>query len=336
MSGIEVLDETAMHFGASDLSDPAEWWYCNAILDVPGTPIDRCTILGCFIRNEGAEEQGRYILVSPTDGAIAEFGSRFPAGTLTADPERFDVRMGDSYMRGEFPEWEMSVSGIDAARGRTVSADLQWTADIPCERMAHIHGRLKHQVCFRSQARGTVTLDGEQYDITGVGFYEHISGSFGWDRKPEPGEPTPVNHWNWYWAPSVGPDQVAVELWSFFCENPDDTPFPYVSINTDGTEFAHFNTGSREVLEEREIHGGPYPHKVRFTDKNEHGELDLTITRRPADSRSEPRTGKRTRMYLQTGAAQFEGRCLWNGVEYALGGDGFGSNYEHTKNPVTS
>lgn len=312
---------------ASTTGDPVEWWYMNGLLEAPGTPIDGWALVMSLPRFGTAIEEGRFLLIPAEKGAkTLDFGTRrLTAGTIKASAEELDVQIGEHYLRGGYPSYEIGISG--QAGDTYCAAELSYEAELAPEKLTHLDGQLNHLVCYRLRAKGTVTVGDETYPVEAVGFYERVYGSLGW----EPGETTlHVDGWNWYWSPFAGPDQLAVEVWSFSVAG-DNQPAPYISIE-DGDGWLHFKSGQLTTVEERDIHGIPYPHKIRITDQNEHGELDLTITRRDVDSRSLTGPSKPKRMYFVTGYADFEGFARIGNREISLTGKSFGSAYEMSTN----
>jgi hypothetical protein len=309
---------------ASPDGEPIQWWYLNALISAPGTPVDGWGLISTFLRFGSAIEEGRFILIPSEEGRTPlDFGTRrLPPGTLTDSTDSVDVRIRDNFIRGGYPHYELNVAGT-TRDDVSCSAHLSYEAALDPEHLTHIDEQVKHVACYRLNGEGTVTIGDDVYPVTAVGFYERVYGSFGW----EPGETTRhVDGWNWYWSPAAGPEGVAVEVWSFFVEG-DEQPEVYVAV-TDGKDWHRFTSGTRSIVEQREIYGVPYPHKIRITDETEHGELDLVVTRRNVDARSLTGPGRPKRMYFISGFADFDGFARVDGHEYPLSGRAFGSAYE--------
>ena len=317
-------DQDGIKETATVEDDPVQWWYVNALIEAPGTPIDGWALICTMLRFGSALEEGRFVLMPPQPGdQTIDFGTRrLPPGSLQASTESVDVRIGANSLRGGYPELELDIAGT-TRDGVACAAQLSYHAQLEPEQLTHLDGQLRHFACYKLGAEGTITIDGASYQVRAVGFYERVYGSMGWDSEEGT---VHTDGWNWYWSPAVGPEDLAVEVWSFFVEG-EDQPDAYVAV-TDGETWHRFTSGVRTIEETREIHGVPYPHKIRVTDKNDAGELDLVITRRDIDGRSLTGPGRPLRMYFITGFADFEGTARIGGREYQLNGQGFGSVYE--------
>src|SRR5207237_340195 len=82
----------------------------------------------------------------------------------------------------------------------------------------------------------------------------------------------------WYWSPGEAGGAPAVQFAGIDVVTGVKEP-GLISLTHDGETFMHFTACDVETLEEREYQGITYAHKVRVTDRNEHGELDVVITR---------------------------------------------------------
>ncbi len=306
---------------ASPIREQMEWWYANILIDAPGTPIDGYLLLGAFMRFDGVTEEGRYWLVSPETGMVADFGTgrQAPGSAMRASEEKVDVSNGPSYFRGGYPSYELHIEG--EADGTPHSATLTYEADVAPEQSKYIDGQLKHFAVYRMKVAGSISIGEDTYEVTGLGYYEHLYGTMAWFPSDDDTARL-IEGWSWYWSPDAGPDDVTVEIGGFIVEGERE---PFLSLCADGQNPVMFASGDMETLEEREHSDGvDYPHQLRFTDSNERGSVDLVVTRRDAAFRGDNRFGDRA-LFFMTGFATFEGTATLDGVEHDLTGRAFGS-----------
>lgn len=315
-----AVDETA-----SPTSQPVEWWYANALIEAPGTPVDGLAVVGIFSKFDGLVEEGRHLLLSRDGGLVADFGTGpLAKGTITGSTERLEVRNGENSLAGAYPHYELHLAG-DSELGR-VEVDLAYTADAAPEREGYVSDQFKHWVIYRNKAVGSVKIAGESYPVTGLGYLEHLFGTLGW-LEPYLGDPRPpvfINGWNWYWSPSAGPSGVAVQAGGFIT---DGAPTAFASLSTDGENFVHFTDGAFTILETRTYEGVEYVHSFRLTDTSGADSIDLTFTRADAAQRAAKGAGSNKVVFV-SGFTDLLGHAVLDGVEYDLTGPAFGSVFK--------
>ncbi|MEU2042240.1 hypothetical protein [Nocardia niwae] len=318
------LDSGVVGEAASAQEHPVEWWYANALLEAPGTPVDGLALVGVFSLFKGVIEEGRHLLISPHSGTFADFGTGpLKQGTIRADSTALDVRNGANYLRGAYPDYQLHVEGR-ASNGADIQVTLSYTADVAPEREGYIDSQLNHYVVYRSAVTGTVTIGSESYPVGGYGYVEHLYGTLGW-LEPYLGDPDPpifVNGWNWYWSPTAGPDRVVVQAGGIITEG---QPLPFVSVCADGETFTHFTTGRFEILEEREVEGVAYVHSFRLTDSNDSGAVDLVFTRRDAAQRAVKQAPGGNKVVFVTGFTELVGSVRLGQREYDVTSRALGS-----------
>ncbi|AHH18351.1 hypothetical protein NONO_c35640 [Nocardia nova SH22a] len=324
ISVAKPLDAGVVGEAASAGEHPVEWWYANALLEAPGTPVDGLALVGVFSLFKGVIEEGRHLLISPHAGTFADFGTGpLPTGTIRSSSTVLDVRNGASYVRGAYPNYELHLEG-QATNGAAIEVSLSYVADIVPEREGYIDSQLNHYVVYRSMISGTVAIGEDRYPVNGYGYFEHLFGTLGW-LEPYLGEPDPptfVNGWNWYWSPTSGPDEVVVQAGGIITEG---APLPFVSVSVDGRTFTHFTTGRFEVLEERMVDGVAYAHRFRLTDRNESGTVDMTFTRRDAAQRAVKQAPGGNKVVFVTGFAELVGTVTLGDCSYDVAGRALGS-----------
>lgn len=322
----EVVGEVAVP------GHPVQWWYVNALLDAPGTPLDGLALVGVFSLFDGVVEEGRHLLLSPDGGVFADFGTGpLRPGTIRANAHRLEVRNGANYLTGTYPSYQLHLEG-EATNGTYVVAALSYAAQIAPEREGYVDAQLKHFVVYRAEASGTISLGDREYPVRGIGYVEHLYGSLGW-LEPYLGDPRPpvfIDGWNWYWSPAAGPDGLALQAGGTITEG---RPLPFVSVSADSKTFTHFTTGRFDVLETRNVEGVRYAHKFRIIDRTDDGAVELTYTRRDAAQRAVKRAPGGNKVVFVTGFAEIEGKVTLDGITHDVSGPAFGSVFTVSLSP---
>jgi len=312
---------------AVEPTPPTDWWYFNTKIDAPGTPLHGAMVIGVWLRFKGFIEEGRFQIVHPTDHAlIGQFGTGpMPVGSIHADTDRLNVELGESHLRGGYPDYEVKFGGEPWDGGRRIDVELSFHAEQEPDRVAWLDRQLNHFVVYRHEARGTVTIGDDSYDVSGNGYYEHAYGDLGW------ADPTGVKHvatgWNWYWTPGGGPDNVTVQM-AGITTAADPTAWALVSFTTDGKSYHHFPHVLVETLEEREYKGLKYAHRLRVTGKTEQGQVELFVDRTSAEYQALTGEPGRPAMFFRTGHCKLAGTISWDGEEWDVTTDNaFGSAF---------
>jgi hypothetical protein len=300
---------------------PVEWWYTNVQLEAPGTPVDRCALVVVFSRFRGVIEEVRRLLV-PADGSpIVDFGSgRLGTGSISASAESLDVRHETSWLRGGYPDYALDAEG--ERDGVRYAASLTGTAEIPEDRLAYVDGQLRHYVVYRVRYEGTVSVGADDYRVTGLGLFEHLTGTFGaWSGADEKGPV--IDGWDWYWSPAAGPKRVVVQASGLLSAG---KKVPFALLCVDDESFVLFDAPSIETLEVREARGVSYPRSLRFSASNDRGELELVVTRSDAASVTTSR-GRGSGTFFLTGFAEARGHATIDGTSYDLDGRIWGGTF---------
>lgn len=312
---------------------PVQWWYVNALLDAPGTPLEGLALVGVFSLFEGVVEEGRHLLVSPDGGVFADFGTGpLRPGTIQSSTHRLEVRNGANYLTGTFPSYELHLEG-EATNGSFIAATLSYSAQIAPEREGYVDAQLKHFVVYRAEAAGSIALGDREYPVRGVGYVEHLYGTLGW-LEPFLGDPDPpvfIDGWNWYWSPAAGPNGLAIQAGGTITEG---QPMPFVSVSADSDTFTHFTSWRFDVLEARTVEGVRYAHKFRITDRTDDGAVELIYTRRDAAQRAIKRAPGGNKVVFLTGFAEIEGKVTLGGVTHDVSGPAFGSVFTASLSPL--
>jgi len=176
---------------------PYEWWYFEGTFDngysavVIAWPMNyskpwrrQCTVQLSIYTPEG-ETFKHYIFP--------------PRSAFSASSESCDVRVGDSYMRGAYPRYEISME----AEGDRV--DLVFESEVPgWKPQTGVNivpfPRLKSMGWVvpvpRARVTGTLTMDGKTVEVEGHGYHDHNFGE------------APIFHSvdNWHWGHIVSGD----------------------------------------------------------------------------------------------------------------------------------
>ena len=312
---IEIIKDPAHVNETAHPFEPVEWWYANALLDAPGSPIDGCALVGTFTIQRNMAEYCHGMIISSERGPLADFsGYELAPGTILSSEEKLHVGCRKNYLRGGYPRWRLHLEGEDS--GRLCRADFEYEADVAADRRTYNFppSYLHHYVVYRSRVRGTIFLGEESWEAKGVGYYEHFYGFL---------NPVESSGWIWYWCPAAGSNGVALNLGvSTFRDSRE--PVCFVFFTEDGKTFADFTSASLDVLEKKELGGIVYPHKIRVTEKSAEGEIEAVITRMDAHYHRVNRSPLATAIFI-TGFSLLEGRAAWKGRVYDLRGRAFGS-----------
>jgi hypothetical protein len=186
--GLEPRDD-ALHEPGGIL--PYEWWYFEAAFD---NGYSMVAIVWPMNYSKPWRRQCTVQLSVYTPSGETFKHYLFPPRRLfTASPDTCDVRIGDSYMRGEYPVYEVAME----AGGDRV--DLVFESEVPGWKPGTganivpfpLHKTMGWLVPVpRARVRGTITLGGSTFEVAGYGYHDHNWGE------------TPIFHVvdNWHWG----------------------------------------------------------------------------------------------------------------------------------------
>ncbi len=169
-----------------------EWWYLDAAFDDG----HRCVlelqtpnIINMFNPNEVA----MLFNVYTPDGVEHNNIVPFPASMWSSSTETCDVSVGENFIRGYYPEYRVRMAHENLA------CDLTFTNLIPgwtrgtgeimfgTPSKNNLFGWVVAQP--RARVEGTISVDGKEHQVTGIGYHDHNWGS-GF-------LPLYVSHWIW-------------------------------------------------------------------------------------------------------------------------------------------
>lgn len=315
---------------AVDTDQAIRWWYFNLLIDAPDTPLHEHLLVLAFTKFRSAVEQGRFLLISPTAGTLANFSTpSVREGAMSWSCDDVEVNIGDSTIRGGYPGYEVHATGM--CEGAEYRIDLSYTADLEPERLTHFDGQLKHFVVYRMLGRGTVVIGDKTWPVTGIGFYEHLYGDLGWERLEGVAGARPrfAKGWDWYSSPKLG-DGLAFEFWAFIAED-EPQPAPFVSVALPSGEFVHFDQVSVAAERQGNADGIEYSSGLRVRASGADRHLDVVITRRGSDNAMTTPPHLRNRALFLTGFADITGAATIAGVVHQLNGPIVGSAYRRTE-----
>jgi len=169
-----------------------EWWYFDAQFDDG----HRCVLelqTPNILKMFAADECAMLFNVYTPEGKERNNIVGFPSSMWSASTETCDVAIGDNTIEGYYPEYRVKFSHENLA------CDLTFENLIPGWTRGNgeiMFGRQKkHHLCGwvvaqpRAKVTGTLTIDGVQHEVSGLGYHDHNWGS-GF-------LPSYVSHWIW-------------------------------------------------------------------------------------------------------------------------------------------
>ena len=241
----------------------------------------------------------------------------FKAGCIKAASKELNVScQTNNWLTGGFPEWHLHLERMKD--GRNYLIDVIFTAEVDSNLRIYAidKSRLQHFAVFRQRMKGTISIDGEEFPVSGVSYYEQMSGFI--DPKSSKG-------WYWYCVPLTASGELSINV--ALGVNPKDEIFHrFVYFTENGEDFGEFLNYSFEVLEEGSFNDIKYPYKFRISEKSESGELEAIIMRTSNPAQDMHQTPFGTVAFI-TGNAKVTGKIVWHGKEYDITGRSIGSNF---------
>lgn len=160
-----------------------EWWYFNVFFNEPGTDLENYSMIVSF--NKMAFNDVRFvkrdnlfiILYDNQSGYENLCSLDKKRGTLQAEGPGVNVAFEQSWAKGTYPFWQVHACNDENG----FCADLNFTADfLPVwvvgrspnlPRAGEYAGDYYIPRCV---VKGTVILDGQQYNVSGVGYHDHV------------------------------------------------------------------------------------------------------------------------------------------------------------------
>ncbi|MBE9514023.1 MAG: hypothetical protein IMY83_03210 [Chloroflexi bacterium] len=173
-------------------TDAREMWFFDAIFD-NGYCMGIGFRMGVVLTETGAtdpEYRSVAFGIFDPDGEKTETEVQFPVSEVSASTETCDVRMGDNYVHGEFPRYEIHFRSGDLGADLVFENLTQGYRNPPDGITALGEGWVVAQP--RARVTGTLILDGEEMPVSGEGYHDHTWG------VSTPGEGIGIlASWNW-------------------------------------------------------------------------------------------------------------------------------------------
>ncbi len=167
-----------------------EWWYFDAHLDDGSTAVI-VYLTKPILERHGPLKPGVSLTITRPDGSkVMEFPLYTP-DAFYASKEACDVRIADSWVRGDLHQYE-----LHAETGK-LAADLTFTGLVPPWRPGAGKvgfGDEGHYFAWlpaipRGMVSGTLTYGGKTVSVSGIGYHDHNWGNISLN--------TVIDHWYW-------------------------------------------------------------------------------------------------------------------------------------------
>lgn len=243
-----------------------------------------------------------------------------PVGTFGTSRSGVDVRFGDQYIRGTYPDYDIHVEGTHD--GMPVSLEIHMTADTaPFEALPDLRGITWHYVP-RFSVRGTLALRGAVTTVTGAGYLERRRGRF-WS----PG----IDRGLWESIPGPADSPFSIPLFYKVWKNDGTIQLQTLTFTVDGKSVVDFADVEVDVLETANLPGFEeidHPMRYRLTAAGDGGSAAIEVVRSPHRlglrnyfDDPDPRA-KWAGLY---GAGHAKGAITYQGTEHAVDGPSYGS-----------
>ncbi len=296
-----------------------DWWYEGCLFDKCDHKLSDWTFISNFVVARGFVDNMVCILVPPdeTEPAIDLSGWGLKAGCIKTSTKELNVTcQTNNWMTGGYPTWRLHLER--SKEGHNYMIDLAFKAEVDSNfrRYEIEKSHLNHFACFRQLATGTIAIDDEILPVSGVAYYEMMSGFI---------DPKSSRGWYWYCVPQTNSGELAMNI--ALGVSPNDEIFHrFVYFTENGKHFGEFLHYDFEILEERDFQGIKYPFKFSIHEENEAGAIDTTITRATNPSQGLHHTPFGTVAFI-TGNAHLTGTIRWHNKEYDITGRSIGSNF---------
>jgi hypothetical protein len=195
--GLEPSDD-ALHAPGGPL--PYEWWYFDAAFDNGYSAV--AIIWPMNYSRPWRRQCTVQLSIYTPNGRTFKHYAFPPARLFSASTQTCDVRVGDSYMKGAFPRYEISVgAGGDRLDLTFESLTVGWKPGtgeniVPFPLLKSMGWLVAVPL---AKVSGTLTVDGRTLEVSGHGYHDHNWGA------------TPIFHVvdNWHWGHVVS-GEVAI------------------------------------------------------------------------------------------------------------------------------
>jgi predicted secreted hydrolase len=257
-----------------------EWWYFNVFFNHPDSDLQGYSLVVTFNQMKFNDirflkPDNLFILLFDDASTSYDFSIlNQRRGTLKATSPGVDVTFQNSWVKGLFPVYQ--VHAVNNEKGFIV--DLEFVADfIP----VWVEGRSANLPLAslvtggdyyipRCKVTGTITWDGTQYNVGGIGYHDHV-----WQSV--------VPRWvskGWDWANLHFDNGWEMYVSKFYLRTPTHLSFDSIIIspnNRNITEFNHFDVTYTETATPKGLPFLHYPKKIHVEAKRDDMILKLDI-----------------------------------------------------------
>lgn len=183
-------------WAAADLLPPDEayqptatknWWYVNAHLYDEAGDL-RFDLSAAIVLDHGGDVPGHLLLFTLVDYETGEQVAGNAEGIVRPDLDAYGATFTGPSASARLERVGSSPDAFELALSGPYEADLRFETDYAAEtRKGYREGAGLANVLFWNQAQvaGNVTTDAGTHNVTGVGFAEHVWGT--WSRIPQKG-----------------------------------------------------------------------------------------------------------------------------------------------------
>ena len=151
-----------------------EWWYFDALFDDGSSFVSSWHI-------DGIDVDGMvgFAVYDPA-GKKTDVRGQYPAARTSVSRATCDARMGDNYVRGEFPKWEMHFREGDLGCDLTLT-NLTQGVRTPPDGVGKFSEALGLYIGWviaqpRAEVTGELMVGGKRVPVKGVGYHDHNWG----------------------------------------------------------------------------------------------------------------------------------------------------------------
>ncbi|WP_433046358.1 hypothetical protein [Dactylosporangium sp. CS-033363] len=250
-------------------SPKMQWWCAHAdLVDSDGTDWSFY-----FWPALGSLDEAWIATLYTGDEVVDLTEIHLPLGSLKAAREGVDVTFGSQYIRGTYPDYEISVEGEH--NGEPVSLRLSMKANMPAfTAIPNLRGITWHYVP-QFEVTGAVSRAGTTKDVTGRGYLERRRGRF-W----APG----VARGIWESIPAASSGGLSVPLFYKVWRDDGSIQLQTLTFTVDGKELVDFGDVEVDILETAKLPGFEdidHPMRFRLRAEGDGGQAELEVVRSP-------------------------------------------------------
>ncbi len=303
----------------ADKKELINWWYEGCLFDKSNNRLSEWTFISNFVVARGFVDNMVCILVPPDEKepAIDLSGWGLKAGCIKTSNKELNVTcQTNNGMTGGYPEWKVHLERSKEEHNYIIDLTFKAEVDSNFRRYEIDKSHLNHFACFRQRANGTITVDGETFPVSGVAYYEMMSGFI---------DPKASRGWYWYCIPQTNSGELAINL-ALGVTPTDEIFHRFVYFTENGKDFGEFLNYDFKVLEERMFNDIKYPYRFKISEKNENGAIEAIVTRATNPAQDMHHTPFGTVAFI-TGNAKVTGTIEWKGKDYDISGRSIGSSF---------